>query len=742
MDPARFRRLEEEFEALSALDGAAREARIARLEKEDVALASEVRALLDADVPTRGSVRWESPVLPKPEEGGTLQPGDRVGGWEILRPLAEGGMGEVVLARRADRDWEQLAALKLLREGLQHGSFARRFQQERRTLAQLDHPHIAALLDGGETEGGLPWLAMQYVEGEHLTAYADESGLDMRGRVRLMLPVCAAVHYAHQRLIVHRDLKPANIKVTPDGEPVLLDFGIAKLLENESADSAEPLTRGVQVFTPEYASPEQVRGEPVSTASDVYSLGVVLYRLLSGVLPQDSATATAWQASRAVAEGELRPLRAREPGVPRDLDAIVMRCLRLEPERRYASVLGLAEDLEAWLRGMPVRARPDTAGYRLRRFLVRNRWPVGFAAAAVLVAVAGTAGVLHQQRVALREARTVERVSDFLVQLFDARDPWAEGLEGTSLRSIFDRGLQLAEEELGDEPEVRAELLAVLGRVLRNLGEEEDAAALLAEALELDPGLERRDPARQADRLFAVGVALHRAGHEAEAVAPLEQCLRLRSARFDAPDARIASALNTLGLVRWRLGEQDEGVALLEAALGQRETLLSRAAGGASAEGSPDLDTLRRDVATTRSNLAAIALQDGDATEAVRRFRGAVEAFAESSSGDHPDLATAHNNLGMALHAEALDEEAERQLRTALTMRERLFPDGHPHVAASHNNLGLLYYDLGRLEEARDAFRTALALVRAKASEDHVLVGAFRANLEAVEEELAAAAAG
>ena len=722
MGAERWRRLDELFAEAAAMDGSDRADLLARLAADDAELAEELETLLTADAQKDEQPFEEPSFAAAPEGPDGTRAGTQIGEWLVVRPLAEGGMGEVLLAHREHRDFEQVAALKLLRETLRFGSFAERFARERRTLAGLDHPHIAPLLDGGETEDGRPWLATRYVDGLPLDQYVDEHKLGPEDCARLLMPVCAAVHYAHQRLVVHRDLKPANILVTAEGQPILLDFGIAKLLDADGTEAEVALTQGVQVMTPAFASPEQIRGEPVSTASDIYSLGVVLYRLVSGALPQDNATA-GWERSKAIAEGTLTPVRSRDARVSVDLDAILRRALATDSGDRYPSALAFSDDLDRYLHGLPVDAQPPTVAYRLRRFIGRNRWPSAFAAAALIAIIAGTLGVLQQQRIALQEAKTTARVSAFLVGLFDARDPWGEGLSGITLADIFDRGIQLAREDLEEEPEVRAEMLAVLGTVLRNLGEEERAAELIADALKLDPGLARRSPERHADRLFAAGVALHRARRWDEAREVLEDCLAVRVKALGDSHEKVASARNTLGLVLWRLGEREAAIAELEAALEMRRALLP---------------ANHEDLAVTHSNLAAIALADGDAEEAVRRFTSACDVLVARYPAGHPDCATAHNNLGMALHAAERELDAERELLAGLQMREQLFPDGHPHLAGSHNNVGLLYFDLGRLEEARDAFATALAMAEEKVRVDHPLILAFADNLAAVDAELAA----
>ncbi|MHC4380662.1 MAG: serine/threonine protein kinase, partial [Planctomycetota bacterium] len=409
--------------------------------------------------------------------------GDRIGAFEVTGVIASGGMGDVLKARRDDGAFEQVVAIKLLREGLQHGSFADRFLRERQTLAQLHHPNICGLLDGGDTEDGIPYLVMEFVEGLDILQYAEQRRLSIASRVQLAIRICDAVQYAHQHLVIHRDLKPGNILVDEEGHPSLLDFGIAKLLDPEAA--GEELTMAqFPVMTPAYASPEQVRGEAVGTASDVYSLGMVFYRLFGGDAPYDLDGLSRFDLAKTVSEVAVAPLQQADRRFPQDLDAILAQCLRKDPQRRYASVHALAEDLQRFGKGLPVQARADSIWYRTRRFLGRNRLPVSFAAVALLAGVIGLSAFIHSSKIAMRKALTTSRVSTFLVEFFSPPDPRATGLSEMSMHDFFDHGLERMFLDLEGEPEVRGELASTLGEVLLNLGDEEQAMQVLGQALE------------------------------------------------------------------------------------------------------------------------------------------------------------------------------------------------------------------------------------------------------------------
>lgn len=727
--PSDWRRLEQAFERASALGGAARAEFLDGLTDWPDGLLVMLTGMLEAQA---GDRRGTAAALEQPAVHalGFSLPGGAgaadwsgqvlAGRWQLESVIASGGMGDVLRARRIVGDYEQVVAVKLLREGLQHGSLARRFLAERRTLAALNHPNIARLLDGGETEAGIPWLVMEFVEGENLLAAADRLGLDLRARVRLMLPVCEALHHAHQRLIVHRDLKPGNILVRPDGLPMLLDFGIAKLLDPE--EGGEELTQAAfSLMTPEYASPEQARGELVGTASDLWSLGVVMVRLFAGIRPYEFEALSRFDLAQRLSNVEIPPVRTRVPHFPADLDAILGKCLRVDPERRYASALALEEDLQRFLNGLPVRAQPDRFGYRARRFLRRNWAASALGAAALLAAGAGAAGIVWQRNVAIRRAETAQWVVDFLVGLFKAPDPWAEGLQDQSLEQILAEGRKQLAAGAGREPEIRRELLAALGEVYRNLGAEEDAIGILQEALNAEPDLRQRHPERWADIAFLLGVAELRNGDAVAAEAPLREVLAIRRSAARGDNALTASALNTLGAALAAQARLEEAEKLYQESLGMRERLLG-----------PD----HEDLAATVQNLAALAARREQWPEALRGYERAAGILSRAYPRGHPDRATVLNNWGSTLRDAQQYAAAEVALREGLEMRQRLLPPDHLWIAGSRNNLGLLFYETGRTAEAAQEWRTALAGIAARARADHPLVIELRDNLAAAEQDL------
>ncbi|HET7452063.1 MAG TPA: serine/threonine-protein kinase, partial [Thermoanaerobaculia bacterium] len=374
MSEERWRRIEEIFHGAADLDGAGRDALLESACAGDPELRAEVESLLSADAGGQGNLEAavaEAAEHLREDDDEALRSGDRIGPYAIVGLIGRGGMGAVYRAVR-DGEFRMDVALKLLKRGTDTDASLRRFRKERQILAALQHPNIARMLDGGATDDGLPYFAMEYVEGRPLLDYA--ASLSVRQRLELFRAVCAAVQYAHQHLIVHRDLKPGNILVTADGTPKLLDFGIAKLLDPDSTTGEMTMTvAGARLLTPDYASPEQVRGEPITIASDIYSLGVVLYELLTGERPHQIDTYTPQAIERAICRDEPKKPSTWNRQLDPDLDNIVLMALRKEPQRRYGSVEQLSEDIRRYLENRPIRARKDTVTYRAGKFVRRNR---------------------------------------------------------------------------------------------------------------------------------------------------------------------------------------------------------------------------------------------------------------------------------------------------------------------------------------------------------------------------------
>jgi len=492
----------------------------------DVALRSEVEHLLQAFTAERSGGFIDAAIRSVASDVtmGNVRPGMRLDEYRLVQELGSGGMGTVFLAERADGEYTGLAAIKLVRGGFASPDIERRFRTERQMLADLEHPNIARLLDGGTAPDGMPYLVMEYVDGQPITAWAHAQRLDLDDRLRLFLTICDAVQHAHRSLIVHRDLKPSNILVRQDGVPKLLDFGIAKLLPSMSSAAQQTFSM-VRVMTPSYASPEQIDGRPVTLATDVYSLGVVLYQLLTGVHPFTADRPGPLEVRRRIVEDEpLPPSRAMAPAEgPRpasarslrgDLDAIVMRAMQKRVEQRYATVEQLGADILRHMHGLPVLARPQTPGYRLDRFVRRNRAAVAGSIAAIVI-VATLVGIdrmrlMRERDEAQADVVAARQLSSFLVSVFGAGDVPAGPADSTASTAaqnaavLLDPAAERARTEFITRPRERARALTALAEANLRVGRHPAAVTLLAEALDAiaaDPSAVPADLLDDVDRL-------------------------------------------------------------------------------------------------------------------------------------------------------------------------------------------------------------------------------------------------
>lgn len=632
----------------------------------DPELRDELASLIEADAEAAG---WlESPALAHlPSRIGVFQP---------VRELGAGGMGVVFLAVRTDGEFEQRVAIKMLQRALATGAILRRFQQERRILARLEHPSIARLIDGGEDASGQPYLVMEYVDGEPIDLWCQNRSAKTADKLRLMLQVCEAVHYAHQRLVVHRDLKPGNILVTADGQVKLLDFGVASLLE-------EPLGPVTGMFvTPEYASPEQIEGAAVTTAADIYSLGVVLYRLLAGRLPYRTQTTGRMELARAVCE------QTPAPPTGTDLDDIVLKALEKEPARRYESAAALAADITRFLESKPVLARRPTLGYRARKFILRRRYAVGAAALALLAFSAAMVAAL-QQRAAARELfRNSRALANMMI--WDVEKTLRER-GGTEARKVLLERATGYLEALQSSKYRDDSLIAdaVLG--FRRMGE-----ALAATG---SPG--GNDPER--------------------AIASYNQGLRLAAAHLARnPDdlrARREQALTTISLGRLQLTKGMRAIAERTLAEAHRLTLDLR---GKTIEGEKPWAT-EFDYVAALVALGDLAADKGEweKLEQIRRDTVNLAGKLKQTSGGDPQvmhlIGIAEKKLGAILSYRNKTEESAVHYAAALAIDEeayKRYPAGRERIDLSFSlsEMGGILWKMNRTEEARPYFERALNL--------------------------------
>ncbi len=754
------------------LEGPARQAFVDGLDGDDASQALALRALLalaedeDALAAPEGSARWRALFDAAPPDGVPPLPGP-IGPWRPLRRLGDGGMGTVWLVERevgrgAD-GFRQTGALKLLRPGADSDGFLRRFAEERRILASLHHPGIARLLDGGRAEDGRPWLVMEYVEGAPIDRACDQRRLDVPARVALFRRVAEAVATAHRNLIAHRDLKPGNILVGDDGAPRLLDFGIAKALDGPGGEGAPTATQ-LRAFTPDYAAPEQVLGQPTSTATDVYQLGLLLYELLCGRRAQQATGASPHALEQAVCVTEPPPPSARAgddraaadaiaaarsttpAGLRRalrgDLDNIVLKALRKTPERRYASVAAMIEDLDRWRDGRTVRARPETWAYRSGKFLRRHAWATA-AVVAVFASTVAYAVVATRQAEALArerdraqaEAAKARQSLALIRRLFEGASPDSGGGRELTARQLLDDGWPWIERELDGQPALQAEMYDTVGGIYRKLGDFDRAQTLADRALAAARA--GADPRGLARALRGRGRVAFDRGDDALAATLLDEAL-VRFRAVDGEDAiEVATTLQDLGRLhdrrreseaaqaafrdalairRKRLGEDDPAIAETLQGLGMS---LRRDGDYAGAE--PLLAqalSLRRqrlparhpDIAYTLVDLAQVRNDLGDYASAEALYREALATMEDTLGPDHPNVALTLVTLSRVLKTHRDYDDARGLLQRALAIRRKVYGERHPNVAITLNDLGRLELEAGRLAAAEAHFRRALAL--------------------------------
>lgn len=688
----------------------------------DAGLRAEVDSLLASDPDEDDTLLGASlddlvHLLDDDAESDELPAPRRAGPYRILEEIGRGGMGVVFRAERDDDQYRREVALKVVgAPGVSAADLADRFRRERQILAGLEHPNIARLYDAGVADDR-PWLSMELVRGQPIHRYCDAHTLSIEERLRLFERVVEGVDYAHRNLVVHRDLKPSNILVTDDGQPKLLDFGIAKLLADDELEPDEPLTRADQrILTPEYASPEQLQGKPLSTASDVYSLGVLLHQILTGRRPAvDPATrdttaspsALVTRATRAdtgppTDPDEVARARSTTPARLRrtlkgELDAIVLTALRVEPEARYPSAAALLDDLRRYRTGRPLTARPPSVAYQARKFVGRNRVAVGAAAGAVAALVVGLGVALQQARVARAERDVAQSVSAFLEDLFRTSNPMArqgERLDTLRIGAFLERAADRLDTALVEQPEVRARMQRVLGSVHESIGLLDRARPLLEASLQAHRRLGGDDHPEVQRALTSLGRVAIMSGDLETSEARYREALELavRNHGPGSPEA-AAARLELAGplMGQERLAEAEE---LIQAALDVR-----------AADGGP----VTAETADNLNVLGALQYRQGKLKEAMVSMGAAVDASDQALGSDHPQTAIMRQNFGMVLLRSGRPADAEGHFREALRAMEITLGPDYPNLGPSMKNLANALEAQDEWAEADSLFREALA---------------------------------
>ncbi|MEM9555909.1 MAG: serine/threonine-protein kinase [Acidobacteriota bacterium] len=713
MNPERWQEIETVLHAALEVDERKRVGFLNKTCSGDPDLLEQVRSLLES-LGQAGDFLEGAAAELHPDWPAQLAEGSdtrrRVGPYKLLGEIGQGGMSTVYLAVRDDREYEQRVAIKLIKRGLDTDSVLRRFRNERQILASLDHPNIARLYDGGTADDGRPYFVMELIEGTSLDDFCDHRRLSVVERIELVRQVSSAVHYAHKNLVVHRDIKPGNILVTDDGVPKLLDFGIAKLLDPESFSQTVDTTRPtMRPMTPRYASPEQLAGQQITTASDVYSLGVLLAKLLTGSVPGEWDAGSADSSCSALPEPESAPPCGRLPG---DLETIVAMALREEPERRYDSVEQLSDDLGRYLEGRPVRAQRDTLGYRAGKFLRRQKVAVAVAAAFLLLVAGFLADRVRQVQETVRqrdraelERDRAEQVSALLFDLFASFDPAEARGETVTARELLQRGALRVETELADQPLVQAAAFDTIGKVYQGLGLYDQALPLFDGALELRRAELGEDHLEVAASLAALGSLAAASADYPRSEELHRRALAIQRHQYGDEHPEVAATLTALTLALLRQGRYEEARGHQQEALEIQRQVLD--------EDDPAL-------ATSLCTLGHVLFEQGEARAAEELCREALEIRRRALGNDHPEVASSLFNLAIALARQGDFEGAEPLMREALAIRRKVFGEEHPDVASVLHGLGMLLVQTGGMEEAEGLLRRALAMRRELLGENHV----------------------
>ncbi len=654
--------------------------------------------------------------------------GKKIGRWDILELIGHGGMGRVYKVQRVDESGiKQTGALKVIHKSLLTPSHMERFRLEQHILSALQHPNISGFIDSGITADRIPYMVMEYVAGENILEYCNSRRLSLEERLKLFIIVCKAIQYAHNSLIIHRDLKPENILVTQEGRVKILDFGIAKLLDPNIYESTVFETHpGMRMLSLEYASPEQISGKLVTTSTDLYSLGILLSKLLSGLHPLDLNDLSYKEVEKLVLEVEPPPASRRYSShsnnkeraelakqrncessdlikrLKGDLDAIIDKTLRKNPERRYTSVERLVTDIERHQKKLPVFARPDSFGYRARKFINRNKWSVVAAILVFFTLTGGISATMWQAQLAEQNAREAEQVSAFLAQIFEGSDPNRANDGSMTARELLDQGFERVQTELEDEPGLQAQILSMIGNIYSNLGLYEDAYLAIGKSVDAFRSIGEKSPRYAAAMLRLANLEYRLDNFEAAADAARE-ALAISISQNGDTHPETASVMNTLAMSLEELGDKEEAYDMYRRIIDIRRQ-------------QPEQGS---NLAINLNNLAILLQKDGELDEADELFKEAVELVDQVLGEEHPFMAYILNGYS-GLHQDREEYDlAEADLRRALEIGQAIFPETHPFIGVVYYNLAELYRLIENYSEAVKLYEQALHQRRNSLSELH-----------------------
>lgn len=667
--------------------------------------------------------------------------GTTIDSYELIELIGHGGMGSVFLAKRADEAYDQRAAFKVLRRGLHTPSNVARFKRERQILAKLNHPNIARLLDGGLTPEGLPYFVMEYIEGKPLYKYCNQHLLSIEERIHLFKSICHAVQHAHKNTIIHRDLKPSNILVTEEGEVKILDFGIAKILEPKDPDQPPYQTQtGTRLLSFRYAAPEQIENQIITTATDIYTLGIVFYELLCGVHPFDLERKKMTEIEKLIRTKsplslpekflqlpeDIRQKEARfrhttssslSQSLKGDLDAIVLKALRKEPEERYDSIEQFLEDLRRYEQSKPIIARKDTLRYKTKKFVKRHQSELAATVGFILLIVSFTAiytwRITQERNKARLQAEKAQETSEFLVNLFSASNPAETHGETVPVKSILEEGLNQID-QLNEQPEVQSQMLHTMGKVYTNLGEYDRAEMLLERALNIQTNIDGQFNTEVASIYNDLG-GLHQKAQEIQQAEPFyAKALNIRKKIVGPNDIRYAETLSDLGALMRFKGNLDSAAVLYNRALEIRQT---------------NLIPNHPDIANSLNNLGVLEKSNGNLETAKQYYQEALEIRRNHFGDIHPKVANVKNNLAVLYRTKGEFDLAETYYTETLKIRRQVYGQNHPLTAQSLNNFAGFLIDRRAYDQAETYYRQALKVRKKLLGPSHIQTGTAYNNL-------------
>src|SRR6056297_156541 len=654
--------------------------------------------------------------------------GKTIGRWEILELIGHGGMGRVYKVQRVDESGiKQTGALKIIHKSLLTPTHMERFRLEQHILSGLQHPNISGFVDSGITADRVTYMVMEFVEGDTILEYCNNQRLTIEQRLQLFITVCKAIQYAHKSLIVHRDLKPENILVTREGRIKILDFGIAKLLDPDLYENSAIETQpGMRMLSLEYASPEQISGRVVTTSTDIYSLGVLLNKLLTGLHPFELNNLSFKEVEKLVSEKNPIPASKRFSGLAElsekkrfaaergispqditkklrgDIDAIIYKALHKDPERRYASVDGLITDIERYQNNLPVFAQPDTFTYRAGKFFRRHKLGIAAVAMIFFVLIGGIVTTMWQAEQATQNAREAEQVSAFLAQIFEGSDPNRANDGSMTARELLDQGFERVQTELADEPALQAQMLSMIGNIYSNLGLYDDAYLAIEKAVELYHSMGDRSP-EMATTLLRFANLEYRLGNFQAAADASGESLSLIRSHFGDDHPETASVMNTLAMSLEELGDKEGAYDLYYRIIDIRRD-------------QPDQGS---NLSVNLNNLAILLQEDGKLEEADALFSEAVALVEDIYGLEHPVMAYILNGYS-GLHQDRGDYDlAEDNLRDALQIGRAVFPETHPFIGVVQHNLGELFRIMENYSEAAGYYSLSLEQRKQSLPENH-----------------------